>query len=86
MPEAWLGATLLLLLVLGMVRCVVAWLVYKEWQEQRERQPGLAMQKTSTPMKDASRPAQRWRHHAHGPRRRERHSVHDSLTHRPDRQ
>jgi ABC-type nickel/cobalt efflux system permease component RcnA len=84
MLDAWLGAALVMLLVLGIVRCVVAWLIYKEWQQQRNQQMELLPLITSAQVKHDSRLPQRNHHPATRPRPRERHAAH-SVAHRSDR-
>lgn len=76
MFDAWLGAALLLFLVLGVVRSIVAWLIFKDLQQQRHE--WLKLQPKASPlMKYDSRPAQRWNsRHARRSRQHERHAAH----------
>lgn len=84
MLDLWLGPALLLLLVLGIVRCIVAWLIYKDWQHQREQQMELLPHITSAQLKHDRRLPHRNHHPAIRPRPRERHTAH-SVSHRSDR-
>lgn len=84
MLDGWLGAVLLLLLILGIVRCIVAWLIYKEWQQQRNRHMELLPLVTSTQLKHDRRLPQRNHHPSIRPRPRERHAAH-SVMHRSGR-
>lgn len=73
MSEAWLGAVLVLLVVLGVVRCVAAWLIYQEFQRQRNEWMKLPAKANSALMKYDNRPLQRSSRHARRSRRREFH-------------
>lgn len=82
MLDTLFGVVLLLLLVLGVVRCVVAWLIYKEWQQQSEQRMETLPQISSAPLKHDSRQGARIHYLAHRPRRHERHASHSHRSYR----